>query len=146
MMPEPVAPQPNPHALPPAFVGTLFSALLGGVIPGIYMTLVSAPGNSGSPIYGLILPWTVLPFLLAVASAWRGRFGPAAGRLRTRTVLVAVAGAALYTYFLLLHPEGHRNIRVFLWIPLWQWAVLARPMLAAVRQAPPDPQGGDVGS
>ena len=138
MTPEP-PPAANAHALPPAFVGTLFAALLGGLVPGIYMTLVSAPGNAGSPVYGLVLPWTVLPFLLSVASGWRGRFGPAAGRLRTSTILVSVAGSVLYTYFLLVDAEGNRNVKVFLWIPLWQWAVMARPMLAAVRQAPPGP-------
>lgn len=60
-------------ALPGPLVGTLFAACLGGMVPGVYMTLVAAPGLQGSPLYGLLLPWTMLPFLLAVSAAWLAR-------------------------------------------------------------------------
>lgn len=133
-MPPPIAPRP----LPPTYVGTLFGALLGGLVPGIYMTLVSAPGNSGSPVYGLILPWTVVPFLLAVAGGWRARADlPVAASIRRMTVLAAVLGAVGYTYLLLLNPLGVRQVSVFLWLPLWQWGLLVRPLMRSLRAVRP---------
>lgn len=131
-----------PRPLPSAYVGTLFGALLGGLVPGIYMTLVSAPGNSGSPVYGLVLPWTVLPFLLSVAAGWRARADlPVAGNIRSLTVAAAVVGAIGYTYLLLWHPNGARQVAVFLWLPLVQWGLLARALARARRAARPDPGG-----
>lgn len=130
----------GPRPLPPAYVGTLFGALLGGLVPGIYMTLVSAPGNSGSPVYGLILPWTILPFLLSVAAGWRARADlPVAGSIRNRTVAAAALGAIGYTYLLLVHPNGARQVAVFLWLPLVQWGLLARALARAWRAARPGP-------
>lgn len=132
-----------PRPLPPAYVGTLFGALLGGLVPGIYMTLVSAPGNSGSPVYGLILPWTILPFLLSVAGGWRARADLAvAGAIQRMTVVAAVVGAAGYTYLLLVHPNGARHVSVFLWLPLCQWGLLVRPLMRSLRAARPGPAAG----
>lgn len=122
----------SPHALPPDFVKTLFASLLGGMIPGIYMTLVSAPGNKGSPVYGMVLPWSVLPFLLAIAAAWRGRATASARRLGVMSVLAAVLGLVVYSWFMLFDARGIRNVRVFLWLPLWQWVLMVRPMTRCV--------------
>ena len=119
-------------ALPGPLVGTLFAACLGGMVPGVYMTLVAAPGLQGSPLHGLLLPWTMLPFLLAVSAAWLARRLPEAGPLRWNVVGVAVAGAAAYTYFVMFHPRGVKNIKAFLYIPLWQWLLMARAMMRAV--------------
>jgi cytochrome c biogenesis factor len=123
------------HALPPAFVGTLFAALLGALVPGIYMTLVSAPGQTGSPVYGLLLPWSMLPFLLAVTSGWLARRLPEAQAVRLWTIIAAVLGLFAYTYYMLLHPRGVRNIQVFLFLPLWQWLMLSRALLRALLAA-----------
>lgn len=119
-------------ALPGPMVGTLFAACLGGMVPGVYMTLVAAPGLQGSPLHGLLLPWTMLPFLLAVTAAWLSRRLPEAGPLRWHVVGVAIAGAAAYTYFVMFHPRGVKNIHAFLFVPLWQWLLMARPMMRAV--------------
>lgn len=131
-------------ALPGPMVGTLFAACLGGMVPGVYMTLVAAPGLQGSPIHGLLLPWTMLPFLLAVTAAWLARRLPEAGPLRWHVVGVSAAGAAAYTYFVMFHPRGVKNIQAFLFIPLWQWLLMARPMMRAVlawrRSLPAQPQ------
>jgi len=119
-------------ALPGPFVGTLFAACLGGMVPGVYMTLVAAPGLQGSPLHGLLLPWTMLPFLLAVSAAWLSRRLPEASPLRWHVVGVAVAGSCAYTYFVMFHPRGVKNIQAFLYIPLWQWLLMARSMVRAV--------------
>jgi len=119
-------------ALPGPLVGTLFAACLGGMVPGVYMTLVAAPGLQGSPLYGLLLPWTMLPFLLAVSAAWLARRLPEAGPLRWHVVGVAVAGSVAYTYLVMFHPRGVKNIKAFLYIPLWQWLLMARVMMRAV--------------
>ncbi len=151
-MNEPTGDSPKPtadrdavamHALPAPFVAALFAALLGGMVPGIYMTLVSAPGNTGSPVYGMILPWTVLPFLLAVAAAWRARFAASGWKLARMAIAAALLGLGVYTYFMLFHPRGVRNIRVFLWLPLWQWLLMARPMTRCAFGAVPAPKPGD---
>lgn len=120
------------HQLPPVFVGTLFASLLGGVVPGIYMTLVSAPGHQGSPVYGLLLPWSLLPFILATAAGWVGRNLPEGRLLRFWAVLAAVLGVVVYSYYMLIHPRGVRNVQVFLYLPLWQWLMMARAMMRAV--------------
>ena len=119
-------------ALPGAMVGTLFAAGLGGMVPGVYMTMVAAPGLQGSPLHGLLLPWTMLPFLLAVSAAWLARRLPEAGPLRWHVVGVAIVGTAAYTYFIMFDPRGVKNIKAFLYIPLWQWLLMARPMMRAV--------------
>lgn len=124
--------QEENHALPPAFVGTLFAALLGALVPGIFMTLVSAPGQAGSPIYGLLLPWSMLPFLLAIASGWLSRRLPEANALRIWTIVAAVMGLVAYTYFMLFDPRGVKNIKVFLYLPLWQWLLMSRSLLRAL--------------
>lgn len=133
------------HQLPPVFVGTLFASVLGGLVPGIYMTLVAAPGHQGSPVYGLLLPWSLLPFILAVSAGWVGRGMEEGKRLRFWAVVTAVLGVVVYTYYMLFHPRGVRNVQVFLFVPLWQWGLMARSMLRLVlawrRQAPPAPDG-----
>ncbi len=129
--PESSGDSPAEHALPPQFVVTLFAALLGGLVPGIYMSVVSAPGNVGSPIFGLLLPWSVFPFVLAVVAGWRSRRSPNGNRLKQFTLIGAVLGLGIYTYVILFHPRGVRNFKVFLWLPLWQWLLLAGPILRA---------------
>ena len=131
------------HALPPRFVKTLFASLLGGMVPGIYMTIVSAPGNKGSPVFGILLPWTILPFMLAVASAWRARFADTAGKLAVRAAIAAVLGLVAYTYFMMFHPRGIRNINAFLWLPLWQWLVMVVPMTKCAFGPVPAPKPAD---
>ena len=74
----------------------------------------------------------MLPFLLAVTAAWLARRLPEAGPLRWHVVGVSFAGAAAYTYFVMFHPRGVKNIQAFLFIPLWQWLLMARPMMRAV--------------
>jgi hypothetical protein len=120
------------HQLPPVFVGTLFACLLGGMVPGIYMTLVAAPGYQGSPVYGLLLPWSLLPFMLATAAGWVGRNLPEGRLLRFWAVVAAVLGVVVYTYYMLFHPRGVRNVQVFLYLPLWQWLMMARAMMRSV--------------
>jgi len=123
------------HALPGPLVGTLFASMLGAMVPGIYMTLVAAPGLQGSPVYGLMLPWTMLPFLLAVAAAWMSRKLPEARQVRLWCVVAAVVGAVVYSHYMLIDAKGVRNIRVFLYLPLWQWGMMARAMMRAVLAA-----------
>lgn len=50
------------YQLPPDFIFVLCAALAGGLPAGIFTTLISEPGRAGSPIYGLLLPWGILPF------------------------------------------------------------------------------------
>ena len=117
--------------MPAQFVVTLFAALAGGLVPGMYMTVVSAPGNVGSPLFGLLLPWSVLPFAMAVVTAWRARWSPGGNRLKHFTIVAAVLGLGIYSYAILIHPQGVRNIKIFLWLPLWQWLLLAGPIFRA---------------
>jgi hypothetical protein len=124
---EPSAEIPWPLTL------TLMAAALGALVPGILMTLVSAPGHRGSPVYGMLLPWILLPFLLAVAAGWRARHSPAVVGLAGWVVGVALGGIIVYSYGLLVHPQGYRNIVLFLWVPLWQCLLLTRPTLRAFR-------------
>jgi hypothetical protein len=102
------------------------------LIPGIYMTLVAAPGYQGSPVYGLLLPWSLLPFILAVAAGWVGRGLDAGRSLRFWAVATALLGLGVYTYYMLFHPRGVRNVQVFLFLPLWQWGLMARSMMRCV--------------
>ena len=129
-------PEPeNPHALPTPFVVILFAALAGGVGPGVFMTLTSAPGNRGSPLYGLLLPWTVLPFGLAVAAGWRAREHRLCVPLAVVAAIAAGAGLTAYMYGLIIHPKGAQNTQLFGWIPALQLLVLARLSLRAFRSA-----------
>jgi hypothetical protein len=130
--PEDVEATAAAHQLPPVFVGTLFACLLGGLIPGIYMTLVAAPGHQGSPVYGLLLPWSLLPFILAVAAGWVARGLDEGRSLRFWAVATALLGVGVYTYYMLFHPRGVRNVQVFLFLPLWQWGLMARSMMRCV--------------
>lgn len=130
--PQEVEPTAESYQLPPVFVGTLFACLLGALVPGIYMTLVAAPGYQGSPVYGLLLPWSLLPFILAIAAGWVGRGLDPARALRVWSVIAAVIGLGVYTYYMLIHPRGVRNLQVFLYLPLWQWLMMARPMMRSV--------------
>lgn len=132
---EAVGGEGGEHALPGPLVGTLFASLLGAMVPGIYMTLVAAPGLQGSPVYGLLLPWSMLPFLLAVAAAWMSRKLPEARAVRLWCVLAAIIGAVVYSHYMLIDAKGVRNIRVFLYLPLWQWGMMARAMMRAVLAA-----------
>lgn len=116
----------NPHALPPAMVAILFAALAGGVGPGVFLTLTGAPGSRGSPLHGLLLPWTVVPFFLAVGVGWRARSTPQARTLATVTVVAATAGLMVYLYGLLIHPNGAQNIGLFKWVPAVQLLLMVR--------------------
>lgn len=124
-MSEPTTPE-NPHALPPAMVAILFAALAGGVGPGVFLTLTGAPGSRGSPLHGLLLPWTIIPFFLAVGVGWRSRFTAQARTLAIVTVIAATAGLAVYLYGLLIHPDGAQNIQLFQWVPAVQLLLLVR--------------------
>ena len=120
------SPPENPHALPPRLVAILFAALAGGLGPGVFMTLTAAPGNRGSPLHGLLLPWTILPFLLAVGVGWRARFQPQADRLAIVTVIAAAGGLGTYLYGLLIHPQGAQNVDLFRWVPMIQLLLIVR--------------------
>ena len=80
------------HQLPPDFIFLLCGSLAGGLPAGIFTTLISEPGRSGSPIYGLLLPWGILPFFLALVAGWRGRRSPALRRLAWFTSSASVVG------------------------------------------------------
>jgi hypothetical protein len=80
----------------------------------------------------LLLPWSLLPFMLAVAAGWVGRTLPEGRLLRFWAVTAAVLGAVVYTYYMLFHPRGVRNVQVFLYLPLWQWLMMARAMMRSV--------------
>ena len=119
-------PPENPHALPPALVAILFAALAGGLGPGIFMTLTASPGSRGSPLNGLLLPWTILPFLIAVGVGWRSRFQPPVRTLAIVTVIAAVGGLSVYLYVLLFHPNGAQNTELFRWVPAVQMLLILR--------------------
>lgn len=129
-MAEPTPPE-NPHALPPALVAILFASLAGGLGPGVFMTLTVSPGVKGAPLYGLLLPWTVLPFLLAVSAGWRARFHSSARNLAIATVVAAAGGLAAYLYGLLFHPNGAQNTQLFKWVPAVQMLLILRVALRA---------------
>lgn len=129
------SPPDNPHALPPRLVAILFAAVAGGVGPGVFMTLTAAPGNRGSPLHGLLLPWTILPFLLAVAAGWRARFQPRADRLAVVTVIAAAAGLGTYLWGLLIHPQGAQNVELFRWVPMVQLLLILRVARSTWRDA-----------
>lgn len=119
--------------LPTPFVVTLFAAILGALLPGVFMTLAASVRGGGSPLYGLLLPWTAVPFLLAVASAWKCRRAPACRVVAIWTVIAALLGAALYGYGFLFHKGDLPAARMFLWIPLWQCLLLTRATLRGFR-------------
>lgn len=131
-------PPENPHALPPYFVVILFAALAGGLGPGIFMTLIGTPGTRGSPIFGLLLPWTVAPFLLAVGAGWKARLQPIARWLALVTTVAAVVGLGIYLYGLLFHPNGAQNTQLFLWVPAIQLLLVLRVAVRAIRTVKPN--------
>lgn len=121
--------RPAEHQLPPDFIFLLCAALAGGLPAGIFTTLISEPGRSGSPIYGLLLPWGILPFFLVIVAGWRGRFSPGLRRLAWHTSVAACLGLLAHGYaFLFLH-GFHDARKWFLMVPLWQWVLIARPSL-----------------
>jgi len=145
-------PVPEPrlaeHQLPPDFVLVLCAALGGGLPAGIFTTLATEPGRAGSPIYGLLLPWGILPFFLVIVAGWRGRFSPGIRRLGLATVIAAVAGLLAYGYAFLFLPRPADARKWFLLVPLWQWAVIAMPALRCALAAgkagePADKAGGE---
>ncbi len=131
-MVEPAS-QTNPYALPPAVVAILFASLAGGIAPGVFMTMTAAPGGRGSPLYGLLLPWTVLPFMLALAGGWRAGLHPYGKTLAVATVVAGAGGVAGYFYGLLVHPDGAQNVQLFKWIPAVQLLLILRLALRAWR-------------
>ena len=136
-MSAPIPPE-NPHALPPNFVIILFAALAGGLGPGIFMTLIGTPGTRSSPIFGLLLPWTVAPFLLAVRAGWSARKQPISRILAVLTTLAASGGFMTYLYGLLLDPNGAQNTQLFFWVPTVQLLMILRVAVRAFRDAKPD--------
>lgn len=132
-------PPESSHAQPPAFVAIVFATLAGGLGPGVFMTITASPGSRGSPLYGLLLPWTILPFLLAIGAGWRARFHSSGKNLAIVTVVAAVAGLAVYLYGLLIHPNGAQNTQLFQWVPAVQLLLILRLALRAW-QAPRPPK------
>lgn len=130
-------PTENPHALPPALVAILFGAFAGGLGPGVFMTLTASPGTRGSPLNGLLLPWTILPFVVAVAVGWRCRFQRSARTLAVVTVIAAAGGLAGYLYGLLIHPNGAQNTDLFRWLPALQLLAILRIARRTWRTLPP---------
>lgn len=94
------------HQLPPDFIFVLCAALAGGLPAGIFTTLISEPGRSGSPIYGLLLPWGFCRFL--------GAGGRMAGAQLTGFAAVGV----VYFCGLVVGPADPR-LRILLsrWLP-----------------------------
>lgn len=121
--------RPEEHQLPPGFLLVLVAALAGGLPAGIFTTLASEPGKAGSPVYGLLLPWGVLPFFLVLVAGWRGRFSDRARPLGIATAVAAALGLAAYGYAFLFLPRLADARKWFLFVPLWQWLLIARPAL-----------------
>jgi hypothetical protein len=117
------------HQLPPDFIFVLCAALAGGLPAGIFTTLISEPGRSGSPIYGLLLPWGILPFFIVLVAGWRGRHSPGLRRLAWFTTAASALGLIVHTYAFLFLPGFHDARKWFLMVPLWQWVLIARPSL-----------------
>lgn len=128
-------PPDNPHALPPALVVILFATLAGGLGPGVFMTLTGGPGSRGTPLHGLLLPWTILPFLVAVGVGWKARFHPSAKTLAIVTSIAAAGGLSVYLYGLLIHPAGAENTQLFKWVPAVQLLLIVRVALRAWQAA-----------
>ncbi len=126
---DPDAGRPSEHQLPPDFVFLLCAALAGGLPAGIFTTLISEPGRTGSPIYGLLLPWGILPFFLVLVAGWRGRHAPGVRRLAWFTSAAALLGLLAHGYAFLFLPGFHDARKWFLVVPLWQWGLIARPSL-----------------
>jgi hypothetical protein len=127
------------HQLPPGFVLVLCAALGGGLPAGIFTTLATEPGRPGSPVYGLLLPWGILPFFLVIVSGWRGRMSTEVRRLGLYTLVAAVLGLLAYGYAFLFLPRIADARKWFLFVPLWQWALIARPALRCALQRSPSP-------
>jgi hypothetical protein len=132
--------RPAEHQLPGGFIFVLCAALGGGLPAGIFTTLISEPGRQGSPIYGLLLPWGVLPFFLVIVAGWRGRFSPGIRRLGVYTTIAAVLGLVAHGYAFLFLASPLDARKWFLFVPLWQWALIAMPALRCVLA--PKPKSG----
>lgn len=131
--PKPPEPgRPEEHQLPAGFLLVLVAALAGGLPAGIFTTLATEPGKAGSPIYGLLLPWDVLPFFIAIVAGWRGRLSDRARGLGIATALAAALGLVAYGYAFLFLPRLADARKWFLFVPLWQWLLIARPALRCV--------------
>jgi hypothetical protein len=124
----------NPHAVPRHFLMVLCGAVFGALPAGVCMTLVSEPGRQGSPIYGLLLPWSILPFIVTLVAGWRGRFSQHVHKLAWMTLVAAILGAALQFYAFVFVPRVADARKWFLFVPLWQWAMIAGPALRCVLQ------------
>ncbi|HTI71606.1 MAG TPA: hypothetical protein VMF06_16650 [Candidatus Limnocylindria bacterium] len=122
------------HQLPPAFVQAIFGCAVGALPVGLAITLVAAPGNQGSAVYGLLLPWSISPFILAITMAWKGRFLPHAALLGRRILFVGFLGAAIYGYAFLFARGPVDDRKWFAFVPLWQWLLLARPLTKVLRE------------
>ena len=117
------------HQLPPDFIFVLCAALAGGLPAGIFTTLISEPGRSGSPIYGLLLPWGILPFFLVLVAGWQRRNSPDLRRLAWFTSAASVLGLLVHGYAFFFLPGFNDARKWFLIVPLWQWVLIARPAL-----------------
>ena len=121
--------RPEEHQLAPDFIFVLCAALAGGLPAGVFTTLISEPGRSGSPIYGLLLPWGILPFFIVLVAGWRGRHSPGLRRLAWFTSAASLLGLVVHGYAFLFLSGFHDARKWFLMVPLWQWALIARPAL-----------------
>jgi len=130
-------PPENAHAVPPVLVAILFATMAGSLGPGAIITLTSGPGNHGSPLNGLLLPWSIAPFFVAVTAGWRARYHPRCRNLAIATVVAAAGGTIAYLYGLLLHPDGAQNIQLFKWVPAVQLLLILRLALRAWQSVPP---------
>ena len=132
------------HQLPAGFVFVLVAALGGALPAGLFTTLATEPGRAGSPIYGLLLPWGILPFLLVIVAGWRGRQSSLIRHLGIATLLAALAGLMAYSYAFLFLSKLPDMRRWFLLVPLWQWAVIALPAIRCARIASDSPKDSAV--
>jgi hypothetical protein len=127
------------HQLPPALTQTLFCAVLGALPAGIGITFATEPGTRGAALYGLLVPWSAAPFIGAAGMAWWGRSSVCAKSLANRTTMAAVVGALAYGYAFLVAGGADNAKRWFAFVPLWQWLLLAVPLMRVLRSqgAPP---------
>lgn len=125
------------HRLPTPLVVAIFGALLGALPAGVGISAAAAPGNAGSAIYGLLLPWSILPFAAALVVAWRCRHSPHITSLGRRLVLAGALGAMAYGYAFLFAAGKVDDRKWFAYVPLWQWMTLALPLLKTLRTPSP---------
>ena len=121
------------NRLPPALVVAIFGALLGALPAGVSISSAAAPGNAGSAIYGLLLPWSILPFAAALVISWRGRSSPYISGLARRILIAGALGIVAYGYAFLFAAGKIDDRKWFALVPVWQWTILALPLVKTFR-------------